>query len=231
MRRAAEPTAGTIEDPRAGLTLIEMIISLAIGALVIAFVAEGTGMIRSFGRLGAAVSAQDETLAVRDHLRATVAAALGGGTGPQAMGFAGVEDTAVFSVPGDRLLESGASVRITLAALPDHGRMALVETRAPIGQEGSGDPQTRTRRLVGGAAAVGFRYYGALSGDAAPGWARDWTDPEATPRLMRIDVTFPPGDPRRWPPFVVLMPTARSPAAAALATVGKTAAAAVPSTP
>lgn len=199
-----------IAEAEAGLTLVEMIVAMTIGAMVIAFLAQGTGLIRSFGRLAAAVSAQDEALAVRDHLRETIAAALGGGTGPERSSFAGVGDTAVFTAPGDRLLESGAPVRITLTALPDGGRVSLVETRAPV--SGAGEGGERTRRLVSGAARISFAYFGALSGDTAAGWAAEWTDPEASPALMRIDVGFPPGDGRRWPPFIVRMPSARSPA-------------------
>lgn len=195
-----------ITDGQAGLTLVEMIVAMAIGAMVVAFLAQGTSLIRGFGRLGAVVSGQDETLAVRDHLRDTISATLNGGTGPQRSGFAGIGDTVVFTVPGDRLFETGAPVRITLAALPDGNRMTLAETRAPLG--GSGEGQ-RTRRLVTGAARIGFSYFGAASGDAAAGWTAEWTDPEASPALLRIDVSFPPGDGRRWPPFMVRMPTAR----------------------
>ena len=205
--------SNTVGGREAGLTLVEMIVALALGALVVAFLAQGTSLIRNFGRLGAAVSAQDETLAVRDHLRQVIGAALGGSSGMRRDGFAGVGDTAVFTAPGDRLLESGAPVRVTLAALLDGTGMALAETRAPLDVAGEGGQ--RTRRLVSGAAKVAFSYFGALSGDAAAGWTTEWTDPEASPRLMRVDVAFPPGDPRRWPPFVVLMPTARAAAAPA----------------
>ncbi len=206
MRRPAFPPA-MIEEGEAGLTLVEMIVALALGALVVAFLAQGTGLIRNFGRLGAAVSAQDETLAVRDHLRETIASALGAGAGSQGSSFAGVGDTVVFTAPGDQLLEMGGPIRITLAALPDGSHMSLIETRAPVG--GSGDARQRTRRLVSGAVRVGFSYFGTMSGDTAAAWSTEWTDPQASPRLMRIDIAFPPGDGRRWPPFVVLMPSAR----------------------
>ena len=208
-----------IAAPEAGLTLVEMIVAMAIGAMVVAFLAQGTSLIRGFGRLGAIVSGQDETLAVRDHLRDTVAAALGGGTGPHSNGFAGIGDTAVFTVPGDRLFETGGPVRVTLAALPDGNRMTLAETRAP---QGGSETVGRTRRLVTGAMRISFGYFGAGSGDAAAGWTGEWTDPGTSPALMRIDVSFPPGDGRRWPPFVVRMPSARLPSGAASASASAT---------
>ena len=152
---------------------------------------------------------------VRDHLRDLIAAASSGGIGPQRTGLAGVGDTAVFTVPGDRLLESGAPVRITLSALPDGGRMTLAETRAPVAGGGD-DAGQRTHRLVAGATRIGFAYCDASSGDA-PAWSTEWTDPEASPALLRIDVPFPPGDGRRWPPFIVRMPSARGPARPATA--------------
>jgi general secretion pathway protein J len=209
-QRGADRTP--IEQPDAGLTLVEMIVALALGALVVAFLAQGTGLLRAFTHVADTVAAQDEVLAVRDHLRRTLASTMTGGSGTQRTVLAGIGDTVVFTVPGDRLLETGGPVRITLAAVVEGHRLSLAETRAPVeGDEG----RTRTRRLVEGAAAVSFSFFGALSGDAAPTWSPEWTDPGSSPQLVRIDVRFPPGDKRRWPPFVVFLPSGGAPATAA----------------
>ena len=197
-----------MEGREAGLTLIEMIVALAIGALVVAFLAEGTGLLRQFTRIGVAVSAQDETMAIRDHLRRTIGSTMGSAGSTQKTGFSGVGDTAVFTAPGDRLLEAGGPVRVTLAVIGENGGMSLVETRAA---PGGGDSKARTRRLVAGADRVAFSYYGSMSGGTAAAWATEWTDPESSPSLMRIDLAFRSGDRRRWPPFVVLMPSGGAP--------------------
>lgn len=210
--RPGLPEGEPTERPEAGLTLIEMIVALAVGALVVAFIAQGTGLLRAFTHVEDVISAQDETLAVRDHLRGLLAGAVSGSSSTQRNMLAGVGDTVVFTVPGDRLLETGGLVRVTLAAVPEGRSMTLAETRAPVtGSEG----RNRTRRLVEGAARVGFSYYGALSGDAAPSWSSEWTDPSISPQLVRIDITFPFGDRRRWPPFIVFMPTGGAPPAIA----------------
>lgn len=196
-------TVDPVDTPDAGLTLIEMIVALAVGALVVAFLAQGTGLLRAFARVEGTISAQDETLAIRDHLRHLIAGAMTGGSGGQRNVLAGVGDTMVFTIPGDRLLEAGGLVRITLAAISEGRTISLAETREPMG--GASEGGNRTRRLVDGAARIGFSFYGALSGDAGPSWTPEWTDPEISPQLVRIDVTFPKGDARRWPPFVVLV--------------------------
>ena len=200
--------ATTLDARDAGLTLIEMIVALAVGALVVAFLAEGTGLLRQFTRIGTVVSAEDETMAIRDHLRRTIGGAMRGAGSTQKAGFAGVGDTVVFTAPGDRLLETGGPVRVTLAVIAENGRASLVETRAT---PGGGDPKGRTRRLVAGADRVAFSYYGSMSGGTTAAWTTEWTDPESSPSLMRIDVAFPSGDRRRWPPFVVLMSSGGSP--------------------
>ncbi|MCW6508721.1 prepilin-type N-terminal cleavage/methylation domain-containing protein [Lichenifustis flavocetrariae] len=207
-RPPVKTSASPMEGREAGLTLIEMIVALAIGALVVAFLAEGTGLLRQFTRIGTAVSAQDETMAIRDHLRRTIGSTMGSAGSSQKTGFAGVGDTVVFTAPGDRLLEAGGPVRVTLAVIAENGGMSLVETRAA---PGGGDSKGRTRRLLAGTDRVAFNYYGSLSGSTAATWTTEWTDPEASPSLMRIDVAFKAGDRRRWPPFVVLMPSGGSP--------------------
>lgn len=212
MTRSAARGSGVsrcgIDRPDAGLTLVEMIVALALGALVVAFLAQGTGLLRAFTRVADTVAAQDETLAVRDHLRRTLASTLTGGTGTQRTVLAGIGDTVVFTVPGDRLLETGGPVRVTLAAIPEGRSISLAETRAPAG---GSEGRNRTRRLVEGAAAVAFSFFGGLSGDLTPSWSPEWTDPGTSPQLVRIDVRFPAGDKRRWPPFVVLIPSGGAP--------------------
>ena len=200
---SAEPDIG---GPQAGLTLIEMVVALALGMLVVVFLGEGTGMIRHFVRIARAFPVQDQVLAVRDHLRRQIGAMQRGFGGPaKQSSFAGIGDTLVFTAPGDRLLEPGGPVRITLAALPEARGITLAETRAS--RSAAAGDKGRTTRLIEGAARVDFAYFGVPSGATDPTWAAEWTDPEFAPALVRIEVGFSRGDPRHWAPFVVYLPT------------------------
>lgn len=196
--------ADAAESPEAGLTLVEMIIALAVSMLVVAFLAEGTGLLRHFSHVQRKISAQDEVLAVRDHLRRQIDSTMREQGELQRSSFAGVGDTAVFTAPGDRLLEVGGPVRITLTAVQEGGRMTLAESR--VGRRSS-SAKGRTNRLIAGAQRISFSYFGSTGGDATAEWASEWTDPEASPMLVRIDVAFPNGDERRWPSFIVYMPS------------------------
>ena len=50
--------------------------------------------------------------------------------------------------------------------------------------------------LLTGVARLEFSYL-QPAGGAAEGWAEQWTEPYL-PRLVRIHLAFPPGDPRQW---------------------------------
>ena len=218
LRRSADhvvpkPPLGrpAIGGATAGLTLIEMVVALALAMLVVVFLAQGTGMIRHFVHIARAFPIEDQVLAIRDHLRRQISAMQPTSGALQQSAFAGVADTVVFTAPGDRLLETGGPVRITLTALPEARGITLAETRAP--QNLLGGAKGRTTRLIEGAVRVDLAYFGAQSGDASPIWSDEWTDPEFAPSLVRIDVQFQPGDPRHWAPFAVYLPTGATPKA------------------
>jgi general secretion pathway protein J len=56
--------------------------------------------------------------------------------------------------------------------------------------------------LLRGLDTVTFEYFGP-AGSAAPAWTPSWTDRAVQPGLVRLRVTFPDGDRRRWPDLVV----------------------------
>ena len=200
------PPKHELDGADAGLTLIEMIIALAVAMLVVVFLAQGTGLVRQFSLVSHRLSAQDEVLAVRDHLRRQVESAMREQGSLRPNSFAGVGDTVVFTAPGDRLLETGGPIRVTLTAVAERDGVTLAETRSSP----SIDKSSRTDRLITGAKQISFSYYGSVGSGAAV-WTTEWTDPEASPTLLRVDLAFQTGDPRRWPPLLVLMPSGGTP--------------------
>lgn len=59
------------------------------------------------------------------------------------------------------------------------------------------------RSLLDGVADFQFAYYGSYDPARAPQWNETWDGILGLPDLIRIRVTFPPGDIRRWPDLVV----------------------------
>ena len=57
--------------------------------------------------------------------------------------------------------------------------------------------------LVSGAAALTIGYFGVGPPDNERRWRGFWIDRPAAPELVRVRVSFPPGDPRRWPDLIV----------------------------
>ena len=57
--------------------------------------------------------------------------------------------------------------------------------------------------LVDRLANAEFSYFGGDDEDVKPRWRDRWRDPSKLPLLVRVQVTFPPGDRRRWPELVV----------------------------
>lgn len=57
--------------------------------------------------------------------------------------------------------------------------------------------------LIDDVADVAFAFYGAAEEGGAPQWLDDWVDKNTLPLMVRVMVTFPEDDPRRWPELVV----------------------------
>jgi general secretion pathway protein J len=57
--------------------------------------------------------------------------------------------------------------------------------------------------LLGGISGAVLSYYGVTDPDRPPQWNKTWDGTLGPPELIRLRVTFPPDDLRRWPDLVV----------------------------
>jgi general secretion pathway protein J len=71
------------------------------------------------------------------------------------------------------------------------------------------------RLLLPGAAAVRFSYYGRHRPEEPLAWRDDWDAASTMPLLIRVEVSFPAGDGRRWPELIVAPMFGRGPVIAA----------------
>lgn len=188
-------------DPRrAGFSLVEMLVSLALMALIALLLLQAIGTTGMLSRLGQRLSADTDLDIVRDHLRASLGRLAGRGTNGRMLPFRGEAERFVATVLADGGTERGGEVRQTVWALrrPD-GTIDLVETRGLGSEGGDGAPEVLVPRL----AALRLSYFGRATTDPQPRWSPTWTVRDRTPSLVEITLLFEAGDRRRWPPLLV----------------------------
>jgi general secretion pathway protein J len=194
------------EPTDAGFTLVELLAAIALLSLLSVIL---LGSLR-FGLLawerGAAHRDRVERIAlVQNVLRRAIEDAYPlFVTGAAARGRVELEGTAhalALLSPAARALGKGGRARWSLAVARDGKRADLSITATP---ELAGDPSlTATKVLLPGIDGLELAYFGKARSERAPGWHRQWRDEMELPRLVRIQVSFPPGDPRAWPELVV----------------------------
>ena len=186
------------DDPEGGTTLVELLVALALLALIALFIGEGIASLRAMAPVARRIEAAGDVALVRDHLRQTLGEALArlpGGDAP----FRGRAQRLAFLAPGDPFLEVGGVSQILITIEPGASGLDLVETRRV--QRGTGaEPGARTL-LLSGIESAGFSYAPPITGDA-PDWRPDWDAAGAPPALVRLDLTMKDGA-RPLPPLVV----------------------------
>ncbi|WP_246101996.1 prepilin-type N-terminal cleavage/methylation domain-containing protein [Methylobacterium terricola] len=197
---AAEAQAGApvgAGDPEAGFSLIEVLVSLALCALVALLLVQTLQATGLTSRTARRLAAQEEVQLVRDHLRRALADRAGRRADGRYAPFLGLSDRLVVTVQANRDIARGSEQRLALATEPAGGGLALVETSGPAAAPGRPD------RLLDRVASLSLRYFGSQGADPRPGWASTWTRRDRPPALVEVTVAFPPADPRVWPPLVL----------------------------
>lgn len=190
----------------AGFTLVEMLVSLALTALIAMLLIQSlqaTGLItRSAQRIGA----QAEVQLVRGHLRRTLAHTVRRRRDGHRVTFLGQEGHLLATIAANREAERISEMQIDLSAIerPDGAGLTLVETTRLSSSRGT--PEER-EVLLDGIAGLQLRYFGVLGqndpSDWQPRWLAHWSRKDRLPILVEVTVAFPLGDPRRWPPLII----------------------------
>lgn len=191
----------------AGTTLVELLVVLALMALIALFMGEGLRAARVMAPLGARIDASAEVAVVRDHLARTLSEALSDLPLGSAAPFIGGPDAVRFLAPADPVLEVDGIQRVTLGLAPGPRGFDLVErrgvARGDLGPDAPLPGETRTV-LLSGIEALRLSYAEpARPSDAGPNWQANWSALGLAPALVRVEVAFPPGDTRRFAPLLV----------------------------
>jgi hypothetical protein len=173
--------------------LFELLLALALLALIAAGLAAATGLgVRLYDR-SVTLSGADEGAAMRVRLRSLIAAAL---PPTQLAGFPtdfeGRADGFAFTtLAAADLWPGAAALRVEVRS----GGTELTMSIAPLDDDGHAGP-TEARVLAEGLSGPVFAYYDAAA--TPPGWQAQWEDHSRLPALVRIE------DPSAaWPEFTV----------------------------
>ncbi len=189
---------------QAGFALVEVLVSLALAALIGVLLVEA---VRVAGRTASAVAAAEgaeQVQGVRDHLRRTLGSLASRHMDGSLPTVRGGPETLSAAIAPDRNLERPAEVVAALAGVPrGDGATDLIERRIPLETLQGLAPTARSEVLMERVAGLAFRYFGAPAKGLPPVWLPAWTRADRQPDLIEVRVAFPPGDRRRWPPLVV----------------------------
>ncbi|MFA5949768.1 MAG: prepilin-type N-terminal cleavage/methylation domain-containing protein [Hyphomicrobium sp.] len=193
-----------------GFTLIEMLVSLALLALITATLAQMVFSARRALSYVDRASSQAPVYAAQSYVRSALEQAAP--VEPQAvgdqsrLGFSGDADRVTFTTSHAPLGVYQGLYRVGLGAEPnDRGGYDLVaelELYRPTAAQAETAPR-RTAKLLSGVASVTFSYFQPNVQEGESHWRADWSQSGSLPSLVSLDVRFPRGDSRQWETLTV----------------------------
>jgi len=192
-----------------GFTLIEVLVSLVLLAvlsliLMNTFHFSGTVLDRVGTRQADVMVVSDMQTALRRWLSVAYPEYVPSETPglPGRIIFDGRPDGVTFLSPAPTSLEAGgmALMRLTVVTR-DSSTSLLVSAKPELAWRDGIQPVQET--LLTGVTSVRFAYWGTTQPGATASWHSTWSGQGLLPRLVRISVTFGPGDRRSWPELLI----------------------------
>lgn len=194
-----------------GFTLVELLVGLTLMALLSVILFGGLRFgVRAWEAGGEHVDRATRIEAVQALLRRQVGQARApilpeADAGPVAA-FVGGPDSLRFVAPLPAHRGAGGSYLFYLA-LRERGELSdltlawrLFRPEQPADDLAAPEEATM---LLEGIAGIDLAYYGAADPEQPLQWWEAWDGAGGRPRLVRLRVEFPPGDPRRWPDLII----------------------------
>jgi len=186
----------------AGFTLVELLVALLLfGMLSLALFAALRGAAGALARVAANTAGTNGLAAADTLLRRNLSAAYplyiaAPGT-PGHIAFDGQARSVAFLAPAPAALAAGGFAGIAIALV---NKNLVIAARPELSWPDA--PPALQEILAPNIADANFAYFGPDPGAAAPYWHNSWQHRAVLPSLIRLHVTFPPGDPRHWPDFI-----------------------------
>lgn len=191
-----------------GMTLIEVLISITLLAMLATMIASGARLSARTWAVAEALSVEtDDMDTMRTLLRRSIAAARPSQPPGEARGsiilFAGETDRLTLIAPAPGGLIGGAWVQQTFFVAPDgsgHGLFLTWKADAPErpGVTAGGAPIPLLDRVI----AARFQYFGPGPNNTAPTWQDRWTGRAILPDLVRVSIERDTTAGRPWPDLI-----------------------------
>jgi len=191
-----------------GFTLVEMLVAVALIALLSVMLFEGMRLGTRSAALSAAINDRSGQWSLAyGVLRRQLAGAESVPVkqqqpGPNTVDFDGSSDSLNFIESPPAFLALGGLYRMQLAFVRGGrgGRLTLGWTRLDESETPEGGaPST----LIDNLASAEFSYFGALEADQAPEWQQSWQGIDHLPTLVRLRIAFADG--QRLPDLIVAL--------------------------
>jgi general secretion pathway protein J len=218
MRRHWSPKVRALsEEPGtdAGFTLVELLVSVALLALLSVLLLDGMKLATSrFTRNPQLINRAQRVAALQEFLLTELADArpiLDSQAPARSIAFEGGPTHLLFLAPAPESTPLGGLMAFGLRFDPSRtsdgrlelaGRLFEVQAKAPW----------RNTVLLDHLAKIRLSYYGALSPDVRPAWADEWSSDRILPRLVRLSASFADGSP--MPDLVIALRLSAPPPAA-----------------
>jgi general secretion pathway protein J len=197
--------AGRRRPGEQGLTMIELLLSLAILAVLTGFLAGGLSMGRRAFDADRTSAAGSETDAAIQTISALIASALpvqasAGGQAPSVMFDGGPETLLFVGLSEGRSLRGGPH---KFSVRRSGGDLVVEVTSATAGvDKDAAAPSPPGIVVLRGVREVSFGYFGRIDPAAVPGWRTDWSLAGHLPQIVSVRIDFE--DARRNQPAMMV---------------------------
>ena len=183
----------------AGFTLLEVLVALVVLGFILVGLTQGTQYgLRAIGVQARNAAAENDLDAVDRVLQRLIGAA-DPGTPRDPPPLVGTSGTVSFVSVLPNLVGARTDAQARMALGVQGGNLVLRFTPLPKGQAFGPPAPPASVELLHGVQRIALSYW--MPG-ANPHWVEAW-DGRLLPALVRLRVTFPPGDARHWPDFVM----------------------------
>jgi general secretion pathway protein J len=189
--------------PDAGFSLVEALASLVVVGMIGLMLVEGVTTGRRVWERIDTREARGEVLdaaqtSLRDRIEQIYPATLYN-KAPPYIDFRGTAEQMTF-LANPPVSERPAAIRRYTLALDTATNLVLssISDIPPPAQA----PVTR-QVLLSGVRQLDVAYFGAIQPDFIRRWRPVWTDESTVPEVVRVRLTFEPGDQRQWPDLIV----------------------------
>lgn len=204
----------------AGFTLLEVLVAMTVLGVLTGLLTSGLGFgVRVWEHERSELDDWSDLQTVQGIIRRVLSQAwplnVPGPNGTQTGGFLGTATAIRFLGPSPAQSLPGGIYKYTLISRPDPDGLRLILTwqrqapeprrparsgAAPAVEEG---PAPKEVVLAEHLATAVFSYFGAAEEGTRPSWKDQWDDATKLPQLVRVHITYLPGDRRRWPELIV----------------------------